>query len=240
MARGGQTFYGVPLGILLLDTRFPRIPGDVGHAATWPFPVHYRVVHGAGGAEVVRELTAERFLEPFSVAALELEQSGVSLITTSCGFLVLFQRELQQRLRIPILTSSLLQLPWLLAMLPPERKVGVLTIEGKSLTDAHLAAAGVTDRARVAVQGLDEAGGYFTGQILGDQTELDVERSAREHETAARMLLERQPSVGVIVLECTNMPPYAQRIRAATGLPVYDLTTLVGWAASGIGFGSGR
>ena len=129
------------------------------------------------------KLTAERFLEPFSVAALELEQSGVSLITTSCGFLVLFQRELQQRLRIPILTSSLLQLPWLLAMLPPERKVGVLTIEGKSLTDAHLAAAGVTDRARVAVQGLDEAGGYFTGQILGDQPQLDVERSAREHGT---------------------------------------------------------
>jgi Asp/Glu/hydantoin racemase len=189
---------------------------------------------------VVRELTATKHLEPIIEAALELEQAGVSLITTSCGFLVLFQRELQQRLHIPILTSSLLQLPWLLAMLPQERQVGVLTIEGKSLSTRHLAAVGVTDLTRVAVQGLDEAGGYFTGQILGDRTELDVERSAREHETAARMLLERQPSVGAIVLECTNMPPYAQRIRAVTGLPVYDITTLVRWAASGLGFGSRR
>ncbi|HEX3722796.1 MAG TPA: hypothetical protein VHV31_08390, partial [Nitrolancea sp.] len=124
MVRGGQTFYGIPLGILLLDTRFPRIPGDVGQAATWPFPVHYRVIHGAGGAEMVRELTATKHLEPFVEAAMELEQSGVALITTSCGFLVLFQRELQQRLHIPILTSSLLQLPWLLATLPQERQVG--------------------------------------------------------------------------------------------------------------------
>ena len=118
MARGGRVFYGIPLGILMLDTLIPRIPGDVGHAATWPHPVHYRVVHGAGGIDIVHGLSAERFLDPFVAAALELEETGVSLITTSCGFLVLFQHELQQRLLVPILTSSLLQVPWLLALLP--------------------------------------------------------------------------------------------------------------------------
>lgn len=224
-----------PLGVLMLDTHFPRVPGDVGNAATWPFPVQYRVVRGAIGTEVVRDLRPERLLEPFVDAALELEQAGVSLITTSCGFLVLFQRELQARLRVPILTSSLLQVPWLLALLPSSRQVGVLTIEGGSLSPRHLAAAGITDPERVAIVGLDEAGGYFSNQILGDRIELDVERAAEEHEMATRLLLKRHPNVGAIVLECTNMPPYAERIRVASGLPVYDLTTLIGWALRGFG-----
>ncbi|HVX31196.1 MAG TPA: aspartate/glutamate racemase family protein, partial [Nitrolancea sp.] len=187
------------------------------------------------GTEVVRDLRPERLLAPFVEAALELEEAGVSLITTSCGFLVLFQQELQAHLRVPILTSSLLQVPWLLALLPPSRQVGVLTIEAASLSPRHLAAAGIADPARVPIVGLDEAGGYFTRQILGDQTDLDVERAAEEHEIATRLLLERHPSVAAIVLECTNMPPYAEPIRAVSRLPVYDLTTLIGWAMGGYG-----
>jgi Asp/Glu/hydantoin racemase len=222
-----------PLGVLMLDTHFPRVPGDVGNAATWPFPVRYRTVQGAIGTEVVRDLRPERLLEPFVDAALELEQAGASLITTSCGFLVLFQQELQAHLRVPILASSMLQVPWLLALLPPARQVGVLTIEGRSLSPRHLAAAGIADPERVPIVGLDEAGGYFTGQILGDQAELDVERAAEEHEIATHLLLERHPYISAVVLECTNMPPYAERIRAASGLPVYDLTTLIGWAMGG-------
>jgi len=234
-AWGGVPDPGAPLGVLMLDTHFPRVPGDVGNAATWPFPVLYRTVEGAIGTEVVRDLRPERLLEPFVEAALELERAGVSLITTSCGFLVLFQQELQARLHVPILSSSLLQVPWLLTLLPPSRQVGVLTIEGRSLSPPHLAAAGVADPERVAIFGLDEAGGYFTRQILGDRTELDVARAAAEHEIATRMLLDRHSNVGAIVLECTNMPPYAERIRAVSGLPVYDLTTLIGWAIGGMG-----
>ncbi len=223
------------LGVLMLDTHFPRVPGDVGNAATWPWPVRYRTVQGAIGTEVVRDLRSERLLGPFVEAALELEQEGVSLITTSCGFLVLFQHELQARLRAPILTSSLLQVPWLLALLPPSRQIGVLTIEGTSLGQRHLEAAGIAELERVAIVGIDEAGGYFSRQILGDQAELDTGRAAEEHEIATRLLLERHPRVGAIVLECTNMPPYADRIRALSGLPVYDLTTLVDWALRGYG-----
>ena len=232
---GGKTIYGIPLGILMLDTVFPRIPGDVGHAATWPFPVLYRVVRDAEASAVVRNLSAEQHLPAFLEAALELERAGVALITTSCGFLARFQGELQQRLQIPIVTSSLLQVPWLLSLLPEDRDVGVLTIEARSLTAGHLEGAGVRDRTRVAIQGLDEAGGYFTEQILGNRPQLDVERAAREHEMAAKQLLARRPRVGCIVLECTNMPPYAARIRAATRLPVYDLTTLITWVVGGIG-----
>lgn len=234
LARGGKPLYGVPVGMLVLDARFPRVPGDNGNASTWPFPVLFRVVRGADPDAVVRHLDPARWLKPFVEAAQELEQAGVELITTGCGFLVLFQSSLQEQLSVPILTSSLLQVPWVASMLPPGRKVGIMTIEKRSLTEAHLRAAGISPEIPVVLQGLEEAGGYFTEQILGNHPELDVERVAREHEQAATQLVERHPEVGAIVLECTNMPPYAHRIRGATGRPVYDLTTMVRWACSGL------
>jgi Asp/Glu/hydantoin racemase len=222
------------VGVIVLDARFPRVPGDYANASTWPFPVLFRVVQGADPNSVVRHLDPDRWLGPFVEAARDLELAGVELITTGCGFLVLFQSLLQQQLSVPILTSSLLQVPWVAGTLPPGRKVGIMTIEKRSLTDAHLRAAGISPELPVAVQGLEETGGYFTEQILGNHLELDVERAAGEHEEAARKLVERHPEVGAIVLECTNMPPYAHRIRSVTGRPVYDLTTMVRWACSAL------
>jgi len=167
-------------------------------------------------------------------AAKDLERSGVALITTGCGFLVLFQEELQASVSIPVLTSSLLQVPWVAQTLPAGQMVCVMTIEAQSLTADHLAAAGITPDAPVSIAGVDEPGGYFTGQLLGDRPELDVDHALAEHLHVARTMVQRHPEIGAFVLECTNMPPYAAEIADATGRPVYDLTTLVGWAESSI------
>jgi hypothetical protein len=234
VVQGGRAVYGVPLGILSLDTSFPRVPGDVGNASTWPFPVIYRVVTGADPDSVVRRLGERTLLEPFVRAAQDLERAGVSLITTTCGFLVLFQSELQDAVSVPVLTSSLLQVPWVLSTLPPGRGVGILTVERSSLTPAHLRAAGIEPDAQVEVVGLDEAGGYFSGQMLNNRPELDVDRCGLEHERAAQLLMERMPDIGAVVLECTNMPPYASRVQRITGLPVHDLTTLITWNVAAV------
>ena len=228
---GGKNLYGIPLGILMLESSFPRIAGDVGNASTWPFPVLYRVVPGASPARVVRSLEDGSLLEPFTDAARELERMGVSLVTTNCGFLVLYQRQIQERLGVPFLSSSLLQIPWLQAHLPAGKKVGVLTVERSSLTVRHLASAGLPED--LPMVGMEEVGGYFREVIVGNGDELDVSRARDEHLVAAELLLGRNPDVGAIVLECTNMPPYAAAIRDATGLPVHDLTTLVGWFVEG-------
>jgi len=224
---GGKNVYGIPLGVLMLESTFPRIPGDVGNAATWPFPVLYRVVDGASPGRVVRSLSDGSLLSAFLEAADDVAAAGVAIVTTNCGFLALYQREIQERLRVPFVSSSLLQVPWLQCLLPSEQRVGVMTIEKRSLTSSHLAAAGI--RADVPLVGMEEVGGYFAESILGDCVSLDVERARAEHVAAANLLLERCPDIGAIVLECTNMPPYARAIRDATGLPVYDLTSLVGW-----------
>ncbi len=142
IARGGKSVYGAPLGILMLDARFPRIPGDMGNATTWPFPVMYRVVKGATPERVVLR-GAEGLLDDFLAAAADLVDQGAEALTTNCGFLTLFQRELAAHVRVPVATSALMQVPWVQAMLPPGQRVGVVTVSKATLTDAHLMAAGV-------------------------------------------------------------------------------------------------
>src|SRR5215207_5752548 len=101
IARGGKALYGAPLGILMLDARFPRIVGDMGNALTWPFPVLYRVVRGATPERVVLE-GARGLAGAFVEAAQELVHDGAEAITTNCGFLCLLQEELAAAVRVPV------------------------------------------------------------------------------------------------------------------------------------------
>ena len=91
-AHGGKAIYGASVGMLLLETRFPRIPGDGGHAATWPFPMLWRMVGGATPDRVVRD--HGEIVDDFITAARELVAIGADGITTNCGFLVLHQDRL--------------------------------------------------------------------------------------------------------------------------------------------------
>src|SRR5258706_5751275 len=142
IARGGKALYGAPLGILMLEARFPRIPGDMGNATTWPFPVLYRVVRGATPERVVLQ-DARGLLPDFIEAAQELVRLGAEAITTNCGFLSLFQHELAAAVGGPVATASLMQVPWVQAALPPGKRVGLVTVSGSTLTPQNLAAAGV-------------------------------------------------------------------------------------------------
>ncbi len=223
--RGGRNVYGHPIGILILDTVFPRIPGDIGHAGTFPFPVLYHKVRNASPSRVVRE-GDPALLEGFIQGARTLEASGVLAITTSCGFLAMFQRQLAEAVRVPVFTSALQMVPLVSRMLGPDRAVGILTVEGRALGPRHLAGAGITEDINVVIWGL-ERGHAFTPVLLDNELELDVEAARKENVEAAREMVERHPEVGAIVLECTNMPPYAAAIRDATGLPVFDITTLI-------------
>ena len=212
------------LGVLMLDTRFPRLVGDIGHPATFPFPVRYRVVAGASPGRVVIE--ADRtLLGPFVEAARALAAAGCAAISTSCGVLTLFQEELQAAVAVPVWTSSLLLLPELEAALPAGRRAGVVTADAASLTWAHLRAAGAAED--TPVEGLSPDSPFHT-TLIDNRPELDAGLAEAATVAAALRLANRHPELGAIVLECTNMPPYAEAVRAATGLPVHDITTLIG------------
>ena len=231
IARGGKSIYGAPLGILMLEARFPRIPGDMGNGSTWPFPVLFRVVRGASPEKVVLQ-GARGLLPDFIAAAQDLVDLGAEAITTNCGFLTLFQAELAAAVKVPVATSSLLQVPWVQAMLPPGQRVGVITVSRASLTRAHLAAAGVP--LDVPVEGTEEGCEFFRVLIKAEKQDMDVALAEQDILDAGRRLVARHPEVGAIVLECTNMPPYAAALRQAVGLPVYDIYTLVNWFHGGL------
>ena len=228
-AHGGKAVYGASVGMLLLETRFPRIPGDGGNALTWPFPMLWRVVGGATPERVVRD--RGDIVDDFVAAARELVAIGADGITTNCGFLVLHQDRISMACGVPVAASSLLQVPWVERLLPPGRRVGVVTVEAASLTRRHLECAGA--RPDTPVEGT-EGGAEFTRVLLGNELDLDVDRAREDVVAAARRLVERNRDVGAIVLECTNMPPYAAEMSRATGLPVYDFYSFVCWFQAGL------
>ena len=231
IARGGKAVYGVPLGILMLEARFPRIPGDMGNGTTWPFPVLYRVVHGASPAKVVLQ-GARGLLPDFIAAAQDLVRLGAEAITTNCGFLSLFQQELAAAVAVPVATSALMQVPWVQATLPPGKRVGVVTISGATLTPAHLTSAGAPLDTPIA--GTENGREFFRVLINAEKDDMDVALAAQDVVDAGKELVARYPAVAAIVLECTNMPPYAAALQAAVGLPVYDIYSMICWFHAGL------
>ncbi len=227
---GGKCITGASVGILMLEARFPRIPGDMGNALTWPFPVLYKVVKDASPERVVRH-QAKGLFDNFLNAAHELIADGADGITTNCGFLALFQDELSAQLNVPVATSSLLQIPQLERLLPNGKRVGVLTISSATLSDEHLRKAGCREDTPIA--GTPE-NGAFCDTILNNKLELDVEKARQENVEAALALCESNPEVGAIVLECTNMVPYAADINNATGVPVFSIYNLIIWLQAGL------
>jgi Asp/Glu/hydantoin racemase len=216
------------LGILMLQTRFPRLPGDVGHPGSFDFPVRHRVVSGARPARVVRgKADDEALLADFVRAGHELVREGATALTTSCGFLARWQRELQAALPVPVWTSALLQLAEC-----PARRCGVITIEAASLTSAHFEAVGADPR--TPVEGI-EPGSPLHRTLLEDRAELDPEDARQQVLAAGHRLLRRHPELDTLVLECTNLPPYAPALRSETGRPVLDVLTMLNarWAALG-------
>jgi Asp/Glu/hydantoin racemase len=231
IARGGKAVYGAPLGILMLDARFPRIAGDMGNATTWLFPVLYRVVRGASPERVVLQ-GARGLLPEFVVAARELVDLGAEAITTNCGFLSLFQQELAGAVGVPVATSALMQVPWVQATLPPGKRVGVITVSAATLTPAHLEAAGVPLDTPIA--GTEGGREFFRVLILAHKQDMDIALACRDIIDAGKSLVARHPEVGAIVLECTNMPPYAAALQAELGLPVYDIYSMISWFHAGL------
>lgn len=213
------------LGIIMLDTKFPRIPGDVGNDETFPFPLEKKVVQGADPKRVVME-GDPTLLQPFIDAAKELEQTGVAAITTSCGFLSMFHRELSAAVNVPMFTSSLLQVRLIADMLPNGKCVGIMTANSHTLGDKHFRGVGIDGMDNI-VYGMENT--YFHDAIVGNSSAFDVEKMQECVVRVAQAMIHDHPQIGAIVLECTNLPPYSQAISEATGLPVFDIVTLANY-----------
>jgi hypothetical protein len=218
------------LGILALDTAFPRIRGDVGAPETFDFPVRYATVEGSLVDDVVHR-GSDLLFPNFVRAAHALVEQGCVGIATTCGFLVRWQDPLAEELDVPVLTSALLMLPLVRRCLPRHRKVGIVTYSAAALSPKILDAAGAD--AFTPIEGVDPSG-YFGRTIRHGTAHLDAAHMAQDVVDAARRLVSAHKDLGAIVLECANMPPYRDAVVAATELPVFDAAQLVTWFYRGI------
>jgi hypothetical protein len=212
------------VGIILSDTAFRRPVGDVGNAASYACPAIFHVARGVSAADMVQAVPNMDLLETYLQGALDLQRRGASVITTTCGFLAALQKPIADRLDVPFIASSLLQIP--LVSRNAGGRIGIITANDACLTKAHLASAGVGDEMPIAILGLQRHKA-FADPILNGIGEIDLPEVERCVATAARQLLLDFPDIKAFVCECHNLPPFSAAIERETGKPVFDILTLV-------------
>jgi Asp/Glu/hydantoin racemase len=212
------------IGVLMLDTKFERFVGDIGNPKSFTMPVLHERIAGAT-VDLIVQAKEPTMVQPFIDGAKRLIAKGANAITTGCGFLVLHQAALAAALPVPVATSSLMLIPLVQRMLPPGQRVGVLTFSARDLTPAHFKAAGADNDTPFV--GVPEDG-VFRRALRGLPTSDGIAAREADVVSAARELKARHNDLGAIVLECTNFPPHRAAVARETGLPVFDIFTLVG------------
>jgi Asp/Glu/hydantoin racemase len=230
-ARQGQISAGEAIGILLLDTCVPFIPGDVANATTYRFPVRFQKVEGYTVARAIAKDPS--VFDALKAAALALAEQGVRAVTGDCGFMAVHQAELAAALEIPVFLSSLLQLPFIGSIVGHKAKVGVITADSRSLDQTLLGAMGIREPERVVVAGLEQCP-HFVNFAIEESGQLDAGAVQEEVVARAKNLMVRYPAVRAILLECSLLPPYAAAVQQAVGLPVFDYITMIHYVFSAV------
>ena len=219
-----------PIGVIMLETRFPRLPGDIGNPETFAGEVIHQRLKGGSVARAVRADGIDAALRDAAVAAARsLDRAGAGVITTSCGFLGALQADLSAAVRAPVIASALVLLPSLRAIFAGRGPIGILTFDSRRLRPVHFA--GAFDPAD-PIAGI-EAGDELYPAIAEDRATFDAVRAEADALAAAARLLDRPPRPAAILLECTNLSPYRAALAAASGLPVFDIVQAVAWLRAG-------
>jgi hypothetical protein len=219
-----QVSYGEAIGILLLDSVIPFIPGDVANATTYDFPVRFKKVPGFTVARAVGK--DELVYGDLLAAALDLAANGVRAVTGDCGFMALHQQRLQQDLGLPVCMSSLLQIPFIRHLIPAGTGIGILTADSRGLTPDFFEAIGIPSGPDLLISGMESCP-EFASAVMDEKGTLDTDEIQKEVASTARNLKNR--GAGAILLECSVLPPYARAVHQATGLPVFDYITMINY-----------
>ncbi|MBA7705836.1 hypothetical protein ES703_114676 [subsurface metagenome] len=224
---------GLAIGIIVPDFRtpdrqahYPLVPGNVQNATTFSFPVHYQILGGG----VSRKIRApdSAFVEQVIMAGKELEQQGCRAIVGACGFFGNCQPEVAAALNVPCFLSSLMQIPIISHSLKPSQKVGVICVDGDAFASGPaFENCGVTDRSTIVIAGAE--GLPEIQNMVANTGRLNIAKLGQELVDFSKQVVNDNPDIGAILLECSDMPPYAWAIQEAVRLPVFDFTTMINW-----------
>jgi hypothetical protein len=231
IVKGGYPYYGEAIGILMFDDRrYPMIPGNVGNASTYDFPVRLKVVRGLNWYPPPEDEWGDP--PPAEVnllvqAAKELESEGVRAIVTCCGFFSVMQETLAKAVDVPVFTSPLILLPLLLRTIAPSKSIAVYTASRSHLTEGFIRAGGVAEAGRVKLFGAEGSSEFCATHMGGTRTEIDFELMQQQIVDIAAGFAEDNPDLGMILLECTTFPSFSVDIQQRTGLPVVDYIDMI-------------
>lgn len=222
--KGGKTYYDTPLGILCLESFFPKLRGHMRNPRTHEFPIVAKVMKGINIPKLLFDPSPE-MIKPLIEAAQELEREGVHAITGSCGFLALFQKEIAESVNIPVLMSSLLQLPLIRLMHGEKARIGILTASANALTPAHISACGA-DIKDVLIRGMEGREEFQATIIRGERSDFNMDALENEIVSAALEFIEEE-KLDALLLECTDLPPFAEQMQKQSNVPIYDINSLI-------------
>lgn len=225
--KGGYTSYGQYIGILMMDTVFPRLVGDIGNARTYQIPVKYYTVRNIQTDKMNASNAEKLLLQPFIDAARELEKEGCKAITTSCSFLTGFQKQLADAVNIPVFTNTLILTPFIHTMLNKNLKIGIFTEKSDLFHDDYFRQLGWSSKdIPICISGMPEDS-PFSNLFIHDNLEEDIEVLEESIQELTLRHMELHPDTGAIILECTNFAPFTNLIQNISGVPVFGINQLL-------------
>ena len=210
----------------MLDTKFPRLFGDIGNPASFRDPPKYLCVCGATVDTIVTSATVEDSLVQSTIQAAQLlQEDNVDVIGTSCGFFSSIQKQVQEAISVPFISSSLILIPFLKTIFGTDAKIGVLTFDESKLGSSHLNS---ESRSQLFVHGLDPDGELFNC-VASNRMEMNKSLAEKDAMAVAERCIRANPDVEVLLLECTNLSPWKNRMKSEFSLPVFDLVDALEW-----------
>jgi Asp/Glu/hydantoin racemase len=219
---------GFAIGVLYVATPFVFVPGNIQNATTLGFPVAYECAEGVSIAELLEG--AKKVETALLSAAARLEKRGVRAIVGACGSFANFQTVLNSAVSVPVFSSVLTQIPWLLRMLPRTQRLAIIFADKRSFTAQVQAECCIDDLSRLVITDCMPLAPF---RALIEQPyrifHQELRLAVAEH---ARDLVRTHPDIGLVVLQCSELSPYASAIQAAAHRPVVDVVGLAQWVYS--------
>ncbi len=203
VAKGGKRYYGESLGIALLDQLDSQalIPGNVGNASTYDFPVRLKSIPGLHDNPYAPVKNENGDYTPDVQATVntvkELEADGVRAVVMSCGFFSVVQEVLTDEVQIPVFSSPLLLVPLISRLIGRKQKVGIITASKDRLTQDFLTPVGIDDSIPYIVAGLEPSTEFYACFMGGTKLDLDVEKLRTEVVDIAVNFVKENPDIGV-------------------------------------------
>jgi aspartate/glutamate racemase len=231
----GRNIAGVTIGLVQVRADLPMMPGNMGNATTFDFPMVYREMNVDNVFDLMKPEMTKNFTDGIVEAAKWLELQGVSAIMGNCGFFAHYQNVVQDRIDTPFFSSSLMMLPMMVQSLPRNKKVGVLTANGPLLQSGQaMENCGLSrelQASRVVIEGCQDDPEFAS--VMSLTGKLNANRFERDILEGIKRLLKKDKDIAMILLECTELPPHAVAVQKMVKMPVWDYTSLTNWIYSG-------